>query len=321
MKRLLFIYNPKAGKGEVPAEVASILDVFAKLGYLTTVWPTQKAGEATEMARTLAKRHHIVVCSGGDGTLSEVVTGLMAVEQPPRLAYLPAGTTNDFSRNLNLPKGLVPAAWMVERGVDYPCDIGSFNERYFTYVAAFGAFTDVAYDTPQPFKNTFGRLAYLVEGASRLDSLLTTYSMTVQYDDQPAFTGEYVYGMVSNTISVGGFKTFSPGKISMVDGLFEVVLVRVPKSPTQWHEAILAVAHQSYWETDSLTAFQCKRMTITTHEEVSWTLDGEYGGCPQKVEIENHQTALTLLAGPGFTGRPYTEDEPYQMGGKTHIIE
>lgn len=296
MKQLLFIYNPKAGKGTISNQLSSILSIFTQNGYLSTAWPTQGPADATQVAASMGSGFDLVVCCGGDGTLNEVVTGLMALEQPPQLAYLPAGTTNDFSRNLDVPKGLVAAAQLVEQGHPYPCDIGSFNNRYFTYVAAFGAFTDVPYDTPQPFKSAFGRLAYLLEGALRLDSLMKGYHITVTHDDQ-VIEGEYIYGMVSNTTSVGGFQTFAKKDISLSDGLFEVILVKQPKSPLELQDALMALARQALWESKIITAFQCSSLQITTHEPIRWTLDGEYGGAPKTITIQNHRQALTILAG------------------------
>ena len=171
MKRLLFIYNPQAGKGIVKNHLANIVDIFTKADYLVTVWPTQGKEDATRVAARQGWWYDRVVCCGGDGTLSETVSGLLTLETPPVLGYLPAGTTNDFSRNLGLPRGLEKAALTAVEGTPRPCDMGRFNDRYFVYVAAFGIFTDVSYGTPQEFKNAFGHLAYLLEGATKLGDL------------------------------------------------------------------------------------------------------------------------------------------------------
>lgn len=296
MKKLLFIYNPQAGKGQVRPQLAAILDAFSKAGYLTSAWPTQGPGDATRVAAAIGRRYDRVVCCGGDGTLNEVVTSLMGLEAPPLVGYIPAGTTNDFSRNLDLPKGMDKAAEAAVAGVARPCDIGVFNDRFFVYVAAFGAFTDVSYDTPQPFKNTFGHLAYLLEGATKLGSLLKGYHLTIEHDGG-AVEGDFIYGMVSNTISVGGFQLFPPERVALDDGLFEVVLVRLPRNPAEFQSALRSLTRQNTVESDMIVALHTSRLRVVTQEELTWTLDGEYGGAPETVEIQNRQKALTLIWG------------------------
>ena len=177
MKKLLFIYNVHAGKGLLKSRLAAVLDCFVRAGWDVSVHPTQGAGDATAVAAERAGAFDRIVCSGGDGTLHEVVTGLMTQETRPAVGYIPAGTTNDFAKNLSLPRGMEAMARAAAAGCPRPVDIGRFNDRFFIYVAAFGAFTDVAYNTPQPFKNLFGHLAYVLEGATRLSSI-QAYPMT-----------------------------------------------------------------------------------------------------------------------------------------------
>ena len=209
MKRLLFIYNPQAGKGTVKAHLSNIVDTFTKAGYLVTIWPTQGKEDATHVAAQQGWWYDRVVCCGGDGTLSETVSGLLALDTPPVLGYIPAGTTNDFSKNLGLPRGVEKAAVTAVEGEARPCDMGRFNGRYFVYVAAFGIFTDVSYGTPQQFKNAFGHLAYVLEGATKLGDLGRAYHLQVEHDEG-SLEGDFIYGMVTNTLSVGGFKVFPP---------------------------------------------------------------------------------------------------------------
>ena len=188
------------------------------------------------------------------------------------------------------------AAEAAVAGVARPCDIGVFNDRFFVYVAAFGAFTDVSYDTPQPFKNTFGHLAYLLEGATKLGSLLKGYHLTIEHDGG-AVEGDFIYGMVSNTISVGGFQLFPPERVALDDGLFEVVLVRLPRNPAEFQSALRSLTRQNTVESDMIVALHTSRLRVVTQEELTWTLDGEYGGAPETVEIQNRQKALTLIWG------------------------
>ncbi|NLF34795.1 MAG: YegS/Rv2252/BmrU family lipid kinase [Clostridiales bacterium] len=295
MKQLLFVYNPQAGKGQIKGRLAGVLDVFASAGYLTVVYPTQGPGEATSIVAELAPNYELVVCSGGDGTLNEVVSGLMQLESPPPLGYIPAGSTNDFARNLSLPQGMENAARTAIAGVPRPCDVGRFNGRPFIYVAAFGAFTGVAYDTPQEVKNVFGHMAYLVEGVGRLGSLKSC-AITVEHEGG-MLDGDFLYGMVSNTVSVGGFKSLVPGHVQLDDGLFEVLLVRQPASIAEIQKILMSLTVQKPTTEGPVIAFRASHLRITCEEKVPWTLDGEYGGEPGEIIIENCRRAITILHG------------------------
>ena len=232
---MLFIYNPHAGKGRVKTRLADLQDAFARAGWLIIAHPTQGPGDAAAAAAELGGSVDRVVCCGGDGTLHEVISGLMALKHRPEIGYIPAGTTNDFSRNLRLPRGMDARAETAAAGCPRPVDVGRFNDQYFIYVAAFGAFTDVSYDTPQSFKNLFGHLAYVLEGAARLPNL-HSYHLTVE-SDAGREEGDFIYGMVSNTVSVGGFQSRGHN-VSLDDGLFEVVLIRFPQNPAQFQSIL-----------------------------------------------------------------------------------
>ena len=296
MKRLLFIYNPQAGRGIIKNHLAAVADLFTKAGYLVTVWPTQGKEDAAHVAAQQGWWYDRVVCCGGDGTLSETVSGLLTLDQPPVLGYIPAGTTNDFSKNLGLPRGVENAAATAAAGVPRPCDMGRFNERTFVYVAAFGIFTDVSYGTPQHFKSAFGHLAYVLEGATKLGDLGRSHHLKAVYDGGE-LEGDFLYGMVTNTSSVGGFKIFPPSQISLNDGVFEVVLIRQPRSLADFQETLLALARQSTGASGRVEAFHTSRLTITAQDPIRWTLDGEYGGAPETAKIENLHKALTLVWG------------------------
>lgn len=290
MKKLLFIYNPHAGKGKIQKRLSGVVDVFALKGYLPTVCPTRGAGDATRLARALGPKFSRIVCSGGDGTLHEVVAGLMELEHPPVVGYIPAGSTNDFSRNLHLPRDMVVAAHTAVSGRTTPCDIGRFNGCPFVYVAAFGAFTEVSYATPQNFKNMFGHLAYLLNGVTRLGAIRSQH-MTVEYDEG-TLEGDFIFGMMSNTRSVGGFKGIPVSDVELDDGLFEVVLVRKPKNPLELQSILSSVVKGRPAEGGPLVGFHSSRLKITAQAPVAWTLDGEYGGDHQTAEIQVCRQAL-----------------------------
>ena len=262
MKKLLFLYNTHAGKGLLKSRLAAVQDALAAAGWDVTIHPTQGAGDATAVAAARAGEFDRIVCSGGDGTL---------------------------------PRGMEAMARVAAAGVPRPVDIGSFNDRYFIYVAAFGAFTDVAYSTPQPVKNIFGHLAYVLEGATRLGSI-QAYPLTVEHDGGVE-EGGFCYGMVSNTVSVGGFKGMPAEPVRLDDGLFEVVLVRQPQNPLQLQAVIKALLTMSPDEGGLVTSFRTSRLRVACGQELPWTLDGEFGGAPAVAEIVNRQKAVTIVYG------------------------
>lgn len=294
MKRLLFIYNTHAGKGLLNRRLADVQQELTR-AWDVTVHPTQGAGDATRVAQARAEEFDRIVCAGGDGTLHEVVTGLMEAPRRPEIGYIPAGTTNDFAKNLSLPRGIAAAARTAAAGVPRAVDIGRFNEKYFIYVAAFGAFTDVAYNTPQPVKNVFGHMAYMLESVTRIGSI-QAYPLRVEHDGGTE-EGGFCYGMVSNTVSVGGFKGAAADTVRLDDGLFEVVLVRQPQNPIQLQAVIRALLAMAPDEGGLVTSFRTSRLKITSPQELPWTLDGEFGGAPSCAEIENCTRAVSIVYG------------------------
>ena len=297
MKSLLFIYNPTSGKSKLPGELAAVLDVFTKAGYLVTTYPTQCKGDAARAARELGSTFDLVVCSGGDGTLSETVSGLMELDQRPPLGYIPAGSTNDCAKSLRLPKDMTKAAALVVSDrAPRPWDVGTLNGKPFVYIAAFGAFTEVSYDTPQELKHAFGHLAYVLAGIVSIPSI-TPYHLKVEYDGK-VIEDDFFYGMVCNTVSVGGMKTLHSDQVVLDDGLFEVVLVKRPLSLMELANGIQALFHQSPTEEGSaLLSFRTSKVTFTCDKPIPWTLDGEYGGNELVNVVENHSKAITIYQG------------------------
>ncbi len=296
MKRMLFIYNPHAGQWRVTANLSQIIDAFTYQGYLPAVYPTRGVGDATRVVAGIGKHYRQIVCCGGDGTLHEVVTALMELPAPPVLGYVPAGTTNDFAKNLNLPRDMALAANVAVTGPSMACDMGRFNAAPFVYVAAFGAFTDVSYGTPQRFKNLFGHLAYILEGIGRLGAIKSV-PMTVTWDGGET-SGDFIFGMVSNTRSVGGFRGLPAKDVKLDDGKFEVVLVRQPKNAAELNAILTAVITQNPGPAGPVIGFHASKVTFTSDREVAWTLDGEYGGDHRTAVVENVPQALPLVYRP-----------------------
>ena len=253
MKKMLFIYNPKAGKAQIRNKLADILDVFTKGGYEITVYPTQKSEDAMEKTRDRSKDYDIVVCSGGDGTLDEAVSGMMESEEKTLLGYIPAGSTNDFANSLRIPKSMLKAANVAVKGRRFPVDIGYFNGDSFVYVAAFGLFTAVSYQTSQQLKNVLGHAAYILEGMKQLLDI-PVYKMRVEYDDK-VLEDEFIYGMITNSTSVGGFKNLTGKNVLLDDGVFEVTLIKAPKNPLELNEIIAALTSRKD-DTDLVYSFK-----------------------------------------------------------------
>lgn len=297
MKKLLFIYNPHAGKGQVRNKAGDIINAFTRSGCLCTAYPTQAPGDAARAARELAAEYDRVAVCGGDGTLHGVVAGLMELPESarPPIGYLPAGTTNDYARNLNLPKGFEDMAALAATGEPRAVDIGRLGSHYFIYVAAFGAFTDVAYNTPQQFKNAFGHLAYVLKGVSELKNL-KGYPLRVEHDGG-VLEGEYLYVMVSNTVSVGGLIGLPSDEVSLNDGLLEAVLVEKPQTVVQMNAIVYALAKQEYSENSGVIALHSSRFRIHCEETVPFTLDGEFGGEYAQADIHAVNTPIQIVCG------------------------
>ena len=288
---MLFVFNPKAGKGKIKTHLLDIVDIFSSHDYEIIICSTQAPRDAYEKAKEYANSVDMIVCSGGDGTLDEVVTGIMEAESSVPIGYIPAGSTNDFANSLFMPKNMTKVAEMIMEEELYHCDIGRFNQKTFAYVAAFGLFTDVSYETDQDLKNVLGHVAYVLEGVKRLFDI-KSYHMKVTSDEVQA-EDDFIVGMITNSRSVGGFKNLTGKNVDMNDGLFEVTLIAHPKNPLQLQEIITALV-MAEDNTDLIYSFKTKKLTIESDEEVPWTLDGEFGGDHSYVDIENRHKALNL---------------------------
>ena len=294
MNKLLWVVNPHAGRGAIAGKAVDCAAVFQQAGYDVTLYVTQGVKDATRVVRERAGEFDRIVCAGGDGTLNEVVTGLMQAETRPPLGYIPAGTTNDFALSLGIPKTPAEAAAVAVSDRLQALDIGRFNERYFNYIAAFGVFTEVSYATPQLSKNVFGRAAYIIEGVKSLTNI-KQHHLRVQSEEM-CVEDDFIFGMVSNTVSVGGFKTISTDDVVLDDGLYEVLLVYPVENPMelQWLANDLLTGNV---DSNRFVYFRTSQIVFDAREDVPWTLDGEFGGAVSHAEIVNHSCAITFVAG------------------------
>lgn len=292
MKKLLFVVNGHSGKGQIKNKLLDIIDIMIKEGYHVQVHTTQEREDATKVVREQAKYYDLVVCSGGDGTLDEAVTGMMQSEVRTPLGYIPAGSTNDFANSLEIPKDMIQAAKTAVLGVPFSCDVGEFNGDYFIYVAAFGIFTDVSYATSQELKNALGHVAYILEGAKRLHTI-KSYHMRVEYDGNE-IEGDFLLGMITNSTSVGGFKNMTGKDVKLDDGMFEVTLIHKPKNIIELNTIIASLTNLKD-ETDLIDSFRADSVKLYSEEEIPWTLDGEFGGDHKEVQIKDHCKAVDIM--------------------------
>ena len=292
LRKILFIYNPHAGKELIKTHLSDILIALQRPDSLTTVFPTSGRGDAYRFALEHGCEYDEVIVSGGDGTLHEVVNGLMQhpIDKRPPVGYVPAGSTNDFAVSHALPSVMVESAQVIASGTPRRFDIGRFNRDYFTYVAAFGSFTDVTYDTPQDIKNVFGHLAYVAEGARRLSTYRPLH-VKVKADDEE-IEGDFIVGLVANSTSVGGMK-LPYTDISLQDGVLELVLIRMQSGLDLLNLLSDVVAGQ--FDSEVIIYRKIHRVTFESDIPIAWTLDGEFGGAMSQAEVEALPLAMELI--------------------------
>lgn len=290
--KMLFLYNPKSGKTQIRTKLAEVVEIFSNADYEVTIHPTKAKLDAYNKIKKDAAKYDIVVCSGGDGTLDEVVRAMMKKSTKCPIGYIPSGSTNDFANSMKIPKNIKKAAEEIVDGKLYSCDVGRFNEDNFIYIAAFGLFTDVSYETNQEAKNVLGHLAYVLEGVKRL-SMIQSYRMRIEYENK-FIEDDFIFGMVTNSLSVGGFKRITGKNVEMDDGKFEVTLIKKPENPIEFNRLMAALVNRDI-DTKSMYCFKTSKIRFFSKGMIPWTLDGEFGGEHREVFIENQKRALDFI--------------------------
>lgn len=292
MKKLLLVMNPYAGMRRANRFLADIVALFNGRGFEVSIHMTAGRGDAARVVEERAAQMDLVVCAGGDGTFNETVTGLLSGGAKRPVGYIPCGSTNDFANSLKLPTAPLRAAEAIMNGAPIPYDIGRFGNRYFSYVASFGAFTKASYSTPQNVKNALGHLAYLLEGAKELFQIPKEH---VRFEiDGGILEGDYIFGAISNSTSVGGILTLDPSVVDMGDGKFELLLIRAPRDAGELMSCIQALTTQRY-DSPMLTFRSASHIHITANPSMPWTLDGEKEEGHHVVDVENLHHAICLL--------------------------
>ena len=291
-KKLLFIINPRAGRGRASSSMLDTLGRFCDDGYLVSVKQTSARGDACRFASELGGEFDRVVCCGGDGTLNEVVSGMMKLSDPPPLGYIPAGSTNDFAASLHLSDDPPEAADRICKCDGKPLDVGLFNQRPFIYVASFGAFTRSSYSAPQSLKNDLGHLAYILQGVKDL-STLRPYRACVEADGE-VFDGSFLFGAITNATSLGGVMKLQESYVDFDDGRFELILIPAPKNISELQALLRSLITQDL-NGKGLIFRHVSSLSIHTPECFPWSLDGEFDEGGEDIIIRNLRRRLTFL--------------------------
>ena len=292
MKKMLFIMNPFAGQKRANRQLSDLLLLFTKAGYDVITHMTTGPGSASEAAERLAGEVDLIVCCGGDGTFNETVSGLLKSGRDVDLGYIPAGSTNDFAASLKLSSNILQAAQDILEGEPVPYDVGKFGDRYFSYVASFGAFTRASYATPQSVKNALGHTAYVLEGIQELSQIRKEH-IRMEMDGE-VVEDDFLFGAICNSTSVGGILTLDPKQVDMADGLLEILLVRAPRNLAEISECIQALQSQEY-NCAMITFRSAHHVTVYADPEMPWTLDGEREEGHTQVDVDNQHLAIRLM--------------------------
>lgn len=289
---MLFVMNPFAGMRKANRYLADIITIFNRADYDVQIYMTAGQGDAARIVREHVKNVDVIVCAGGDGTFNETINGMLECSEDKPIGYIPCGSTNDFASSLHLPTNPLKAAQLIAEGTPKRYDVGKFGNRYFSYVASFGAFTRASYATPQNVKNALGHTAYLLEGIQEISQLKPSH-VRIEQEDR-VIEDDFLFGAISNSTSVGGILTLDPKQVDMTDGKFELLLVRSPKDLLEVSECLMALQKQQY-NCAMMTFLSASRLTVHASKTMPWTLDGEREDGHKIIEVENLHHAIQII--------------------------
>ena len=292
MKTMLFVVNPYAGTRKINRYLSDVIGIFNRADYEVITYITASQSDATQYVQSHAPRADMVVCAGGDGTFNETITGILSSGVDVPVGYIPCGSTNDFAASLKLSTNILQAARDIVEGEPISYDVGKFGDRYFSYVASFGAFTRVSYATPQSVKNALGHTAYLLEGIQELSQIRAEH-IRIELEDR-VIEDDYLFGAISNSISVGGILKLDPKQVDMRDGQFELLLVRAPRDLSEVSECIQALQKQQY-NCAMINFSRTNKLRVLAEPTMPWTLDGEREKGHGEIFVENLQHAIRLV--------------------------
>ncbi len=302
MKSLLFILNPQAGQRRANRFMPDMIRLFIEAGYRCEPYITGSAGEATQVIARCPRKYDLVVCAGGDGTLNETISGMMAAGMNCPVGYIPCGPTNDYASSIGLSADVMQATRDILKGRAQTVDVGLFNGRCFVYTATCGAFAKASYTTPQAAKNVLGHAAYVLEGMRDLTAIKPMH-MRVRADEL-MLEDDFIFCSVTNSTSVGGIIQLDTQLVALNDGRFEVTMVRNPQNPAQLSSILVGVTTQSV-PNDMIHFFSARRISIECSEPVEWTLDGEREPATDAVSMENLHSAFRIMIPRSVTAAPF----------------
>lgn len=296
-RKMLFILNPRAGTMQASRFLADILRIFGEGGYVTTVMLTTKSGDGKTFVMKHGQGMDLISCAGGDGTLNEVIDGVLSAGLKCAIGYIPAGSTNDFASSLDIPKSIIEAAQNIIEGEPRSIDVGSFNGRYFSYVASFGVFTSTSYNVPQSLKNMLGHTAYILQGARDLLNIKPIHTKIIANEGmecEALYEGEYIFGAVCNSRSVGGMVKIKSDNVDMNDGRMELVLIEAPKRIIELQQIGLAVLDGSM-KSEYIKIISIQNARVKIEDGTHWTLDGEYEEGGKAINIDILKSAMKII--------------------------
>ncbi|MBR4099806.1 MAG: diacylglycerol kinase family lipid kinase [Clostridia bacterium] len=292
-KKLLLIVNPCSGRAKMHTELLKVVEILSAADFAVTVYPTKCRGDATEYVLKLSQNDYdtLVVC-GGDGTLNEVITGIMQAGLDTPLGYIPSGTLNEWSSGLKISRNIETAAKDITKGKKIKLDIGKFDDKYFSYTASFGAFTSASYSAPQDIKNVLGQAAYFFEGVKSLANI-KPYKLKLTHNNG-SIEGEYLFGAISNSLSVGGIVKYDKSAVELNDGKFEVLLIKNPDNILKLQPIVDGILKREF-DREGIVFFKTDSLTVETKESLSWTLDGEFAETNGEFKVNNLHNAITFI--------------------------
>ena len=291
-KKVLMIVNPRSGKLRPGFSTRKTAEMFSDNNMEVGVFLTAPDYNADFLVREHAASFDIIACCGGDGTVSETIKGIMESGTDKPMGYIPAGTTNDLARSIGIPSNPNKAAKVIISGKEYPVDIGSFDDDSFVYIASFGAFTEVSYETPQKAKNIFGRLAYFFSAMKYMPKI-RSYHIKLESDARSC-EGDYIFGSVTNSTSVAGIFRFENDMVDFADGKYEVMLIKRPDNIFTAFRILMSMLNRSY-KHENIELFRASDIKISSDEPLDWAVDGEHKRGGTTVHIVNHPQAINML--------------------------
>ncbi len=294
MKSVMLIVNPNSGKSKPKSMLFDVIQTLSDAQCIVTTRITSAQGDAAEFARSAcnSRTYDLIICCGGDGTLSETISGVLMSENNVPVGYIPCGSTNDYARSLNISSDHIKAANVAANGEEYPVDIGIINGRYFNYIASFGLFTSVSYNASRSLKSMLGHTAYVLEGTKELTKIKPNHVKIKT--ENTVYEDDYIFGAIANSTSIGGIVKLSETLVSFNDGVFEICLVKMPKNPADIVKIVRGIMNSDFTD-DCFEFFRASSLEISAPDDMPWSLDGEKAEPGSDITVDIIHSAVKLM--------------------------